>query len=120
VVFDCVGSDQTLRDSLRWARAGGTVVMVGIGFRPRTIDLTPIWHQEVDLIGVRAHGAETWRGEQRRTYDIVVELMRAGQLNVEKLITHRFPLEQWRQAIETSIDKRSGSIKVVLENRPVG
>ncbi|MFP3855285.1 MAG: zinc-dependent alcohol dehydrogenase, partial [Anaerolineales bacterium] len=30
VIYDCVGSESTVYDSLRWARAGGAVVMVGI------------------------------------------------------------------------------------------
>jgi threonine dehydrogenase-like Zn-dependent dehydrogenase len=115
VIYDCVGSARTLQDSLRWARAGGTVVMVGIEFAPLKLDLNPIWYQEVDLIGLYAHGAEPWGGETRRTYSLVIDLMREGKLTVDGLITHRFPLSQWRQAVSTALDKRSGSIKVTLD-----
>ena len=117
VIYDCVGSAQTTSDSLRMARAGGAVIMVGIKFAPLKVDLTPVWYQEVDLIGTYAHGTEMWRGEQRHTYDIVIELLRAGKLEAEALITHRFPLEQWRQAIRTSQDKSSGAIKVAFDYR---
>jgi threonine dehydrogenase-like Zn-dependent dehydrogenase len=115
VVYDCVGSAHTLHDSLRWARAGGAVVMVGIKLSPLKLDLSPIWCQEVDLVGLYAHGAEVWQGKPWRTYDLVVELMRQGKLTVEGLITHRFPLSQWKQAIAIARDKRSGSVKVVLD-----
>lgn len=114
VIYDCVGSAHTLHDSLRWARAGGAVVMVGIKMVPHQLDLSPIWHQEVDLVGVYAHGVEPWRGGMRHTYDVVIELMRQGKLTVDGLITHRFPLSQWRRAVSTARDKRNGSIKVVL------
>ncbi len=117
VVYDCVGSAQTTTDSLRWARAGGAVVMVGIKFAPLKVDLTPVWYQEVDLAGVYAHGSELWRGQRRHTYDIVIELLRGGGLQAEALITHRFPLEQWREAIRTSQDKGSGAIKVAFDYR---
>jgi threonine dehydrogenase-like Zn-dependent dehydrogenase len=50
VVYDIVGSGQTIKDSLRWARAGGTVV-VGIAPRLLKTDLGPVWHQEVTLAG---------------------------------------------------------------------
>jgi threonine dehydrogenase-like Zn-dependent dehydrogenase len=115
VVYDCVGSANTLRDSLRWAQAGGAVVMVGVKLSPLKVDLSAIWSQEVDLTGLYAHGVETWQGKTWRTYDLTVELMRQGKLATDGLITHRFPLSRWRQAIDTAMDKRSGSIKVVLD-----
>jgi len=117
VVYDCVGSAQTTKDSLRWARAGGAVVMVGIKFAPLKVDLTPIWYQEVDLLGTYAHGMEMWQGMRRHTYDVVIELLRAGQLQAEPLITHRFPLEKWKDAIRTAQDKSTGAIKVAFDYR---
>ncbi len=115
VVYDCVGSAHTLRDSLRWAQAGGAVVVVGIKLSPLKVDLSAIWSQEVDLTGSYTHGVETWQDKQWHTYDLTVELMRQGKLTIDGLITHRFPLSRWRQAIDTAMDKRSGSIKVVLD-----
>lgn len=115
VVYDCVGSSRTLHDSLRWARAGGAVVLIGIKFAPLKLDLSPVWYQEVDLAGLCAHGAEAWDGRTWRTYDLVIELMRQGKLTVDGLITHRFPLSQWRQAVNTAMDKRSGAIRVILD-----
>jgi threonine dehydrogenase-like Zn-dependent dehydrogenase len=117
VIYDCVGSAKTLQDSLRWVRAGGAVVLVGVKLAPLKLDLNPIWYQEVDLVGLYAHGAEPWEGGMRPTYDLVVELMRQGKLSVDGLITHRFPLSQWREAINTALDKRNATIKVVFDYR---
>lgn len=33
----------------------------------------------------------------------------------EKNITHHFPLDEWRQAVHTTLDKGSETIKVVLD-----
>jgi threonine dehydrogenase-like Zn-dependent dehydrogenase len=115
VIYDCVGSAGTLHDSLRWARAGGTVVMVGVKLTPLKLDLNPIWFQEVELTGVWAHGAEPWEGRTRRTYDLVIDMMRQGKLTADGLITQRFPLRQWRQAVGAALDKRNGTIKVVFD-----
>jgi threonine dehydrogenase-like Zn-dependent dehydrogenase len=115
VVYDCVGSGRTVTGSLRWVRAQGTVVLAGASMAPVQADLTPIWHQEVDLVGLYAHGMEDWRGVQCPTYDIASELLLGGRLPVEGFITHRFPMEQWREAARTAMDKRSGVIKVALE-----
>jgi threonine dehydrogenase-like Zn-dependent dehydrogenase len=115
VIYDCVGSAKTLQDSLRWARAGGAVVMVGVKLTSLKLDLTPVWYQEVELIGLLAHGAEPWEGQSWRTYDLVIDLMRQGKLTVDGLITHRFPISQWQQAVSTALDKRNGTIKVVFD-----
>jgi threonine dehydrogenase-like Zn-dependent dehydrogenase len=117
VVYDCVGSAKTLQDSLRWTRAGGTVVLAGVSLKPMHIDLTPIWYQEVDLIGLYAHGMEQWNGVRQSTYDLTADLLLKKKLPIDGLITHRFPLEQWRSAVRTAKDKSSGAIKVVLDYR---
>ena len=115
VVYDCVGSGRTVSDSLRWARAQGAVVLAGASMAPVHADLTPVWHQEVDLLGLYAHGAETCRGKEQSTCDVTSGLLLAGRLDVEGFITHRFPMAEWRAAARTAMDKRSGAIKVALE-----
>jgi len=114
VIFDCVGKAQTISDSLRWARARGRVVQVGSTFAPLTVDLTPNFYQEVDLLGSLTFGIEQLPGGRRHTFDLVIELLQAGRLTAEGIITHRFPFERYRQAIKTAIDKRQRSIKVSL------
>jgi threonine dehydrogenase-like Zn-dependent dehydrogenase len=117
VVYDCIGSQKTLQDSLRWTRAGGTVVLSGVSLELMKIDLTPIWAQEVNLVGLLAHGMEEWNGVRLRTYDLTSQLLLAGKLTIDGLITHSFPLERWREAIATSLDKRNGAVKVVFDYR---
>lgn len=114
VIYDCVGKADTLGNALRWARASGTVVMIGIDLRGLKVDLNPIWYQEVDLIGSHTFGLETWRGRRLHTFDLVVEMLQEGALSHKGLITHRFPLDEYQRAIETAMDKSTGSIKVML------
>jgi threonine dehydrogenase-like Zn-dependent dehydrogenase len=115
VIYDVVGSSQTLKDSLRWARAGGTVMVVGISPKLLKTDLSPIWHQEVTLMGTMAHGVAEWDGGRVHDYDLVIGWMHDGSLPTEGLIPHRFPLAQYKQAIATATDKGTGAIKVVLQ-----
>jgi threonine dehydrogenase-like Zn-dependent dehydrogenase len=115
VVYDNVGSARTVHDSLRWTRAGGTVVVVGVSLERMHVDLTSLWGQEVDLIGSFTHGMETWNGAARSTYDLTCDLLLQGSLKTAGLITQRFPLEKWREATQTYLDKRTGAIKVVFD-----
>ena len=114
VIYDCVGQADTILDSLRWARARGTVVLVGIDLSLLKVDLNPIWYQEVDLIGSHTFGAERAAGGNRHTFELVLEHLVEGRLRIDGLITHRFPLAEYRQAIDTALHKRSGAIKVMF------
>jgi threonine dehydrogenase-like Zn-dependent dehydrogenase len=117
IIYDVVGTGATIKDSLRWARAGGTVVLVGISPVMVKTDLSPIWHQEVDLIGSVVHGVEEWHGYSVHGYDLVIGWMRDGLIPVDGLITHRFSLEDIQNAVAIASDKRNGAVKVVLETR---
>ena len=115
VVYDCIGSRKTVQDSLRWARAGGTVVLTGVSLKPMHVDLTPVWYQDVDLIGLYAHGNEEWNGSEQSTFDLTADLLLEGKLHPDRLVTHRFPLVRWREAVQIAKNKSSGAIKVVLD-----
>jgi threonine dehydrogenase-like Zn-dependent dehydrogenase len=112
VVYDCVGKKTTVSDGLRWARAGGTVVLVGVDLSTMKVDLNPVWYQEVDLIGSHTFGMENWHGRRVHTFDLVIRMFEEEAIRYAGLITHRFPFEQYKKAVAAAMDKRSGSIKV--------
>jgi threonine dehydrogenase-like Zn-dependent dehydrogenase len=114
-VFDCVGTSDTLTESLRCVRAGGTVVAVGIQYKLYRTDLTPLYYQEIHLLGTWGYGREHWQGDTLDTFELAAGLMDRGDLRVDGLITHRFPQREWRRAVVVATDKgRSHSIKVGL------
>lgn len=115
LVYDSIGSADTITDGLRWARAEGALVQVGTQFKPLRVDLSPTWYQEVDLIGSYVFGREQLDGRSLRTFDLAVELIQEGTVNPQRLITHHFPFNDYQRAIETARDKTSGAIKVVIE-----
>ena len=116
VVYDCVGDDKTIADALRWTRANGTVVIVGMHMAPMPrIDLTLLWYHQVNLIGTYVHGMDIWNGQRKHSYEWVMDLFRENKLPVENLITHRFTAEDYKAAIKVATSKGSEkAIKVVL------
>jgi 2-desacetyl-2-hydroxyethyl bacteriochlorophyllide A dehydrogenase len=114
-VFDVVGIPATLENSLRWTRAGGTVVLVGVYLHKMNIDLTPVWHQEVNLLGAVGHDVVTWQGEAISTFELAMRWLREGQIDVDSLLTHRFELDAYREAFVTAVNKQKyQSIKVAF------
>jgi threonine dehydrogenase-like Zn-dependent dehydrogenase len=114
VVYDMVGSPQTLETAIRLVRARGRVVVAGVD-TPQRFEWTPIYFKEVEVVGANAFGFEDYGGERRHAIDIYLELASQG-LDLSRLVTHRFPLEGWREAFRTLMDKRdSRAVKVVFE-----
>jgi len=120
VVFDVVGIATTLSNALRWTRARGTVVLVGVNLHRMLLDVTPVWYQEVDLIGAVGHDVVTWEGQAISTFDLAMRWMQTGRLSCENLLTHRFPLDDYRQAFAAAVDKRARrSIKVAFDLKQI-
>ena len=114
VIYDTVGSAGTVADSLSLAREGGRIVLVGAAARVR-VDLTRLWYRHLTVAGIFAYGPVPWRGGHPDIYDVALELLRSGAARDLELVTHTFPLEDYRAALSTALDKRSsGSIKVAF------
>ncbi|MEE9616892.1 MAG: alcohol dehydrogenase catalytic domain-containing protein [Anaerolineae bacterium] len=116
LIFDVVGIESTLNNALRWTRAGGTVVLVGVNLHRMRLDVTPVWYQEVNLIGAVGHDVVRWEGEYLSTFELAMRWMQMGKLDCDGLLTHCFPLDDYREAFATAVDKRSHhSVKVAFD-----
>jgi threonine dehydrogenase-like Zn-dependent dehydrogenase len=134
VVYDTLGSPSTLQNALRWTREGGAAVLLGARPTPLSVDLTPIWNREVDLIGAWMHGTENapgasipsalgrQRGGRESPFQMAARLIRERKMTPDRLVTHRFPLREVRRALETArAEAENRTIKVMLDMRdPTG
>ena len=115
-VFDCVGSSTSIDDALRFTMPHGTMVLVGLAAFPKGVDWTPIWLKEVQVRGSFWCSTEQFEGRAMRTYEIAVELLRTGRLSLSPLLTHKFSLEDYKQAIAANLNIGSSRlIKSVFE-----
>ena len=59
-----------------------------------------------------------FEGRQVRTYQLAVDLLARGDYPAEGLVSHIFPLSDYREAFQVAFDKRRHqSVKVVLDLR---
>lgn len=115
VVFDCVGSESSLAQSLGFAASRGRVVLLGCAGRLKKLDLTFLWAREVQVTGCVGYGMEDWEGRRRHTFEIALDGMVANPGGLADLVTHVFPLRQYRDALRAAFDRRrSGAVKVAL------
>ena len=115
LVYECVGSDESIDNSLRLVRSGGKVVLVGLASVPKRVDWTSIWLKELTIKGSFCYGIENIQGRRTRAFQQALEWMAEGKLDLEPLVTHRFRLEDYKKALATTIHKgRYGVIKSVF------
>ncbi len=116
--FDCVGSNSSMQEGVLALRARGTYVLVGTaGMMPR-VDLSSVWFRELKLTGTAMYGHGYFQGQRVRTYEMAVDLLSRGGYPAQGLLTHTFPLAEYRQAFQAAFDKRRyKSMKVALDLR---
>ena len=114
VVYDTIGSVETVETSLRLLTTGGTLVVSGVE-PPRRFEWTPLYFKELRVIGSNGFGVETVGGVAKHAMEHYFDFIGAG-LDLTPVITHRFPLARWDDAVLALKDaRRSGAVKVLLE-----
>jgi len=116
LIYDCVGSPSSLAQSLRFSSPRGRVVVIGCAGELKKLDLTFLWARELRIRGSVGYGLETWRGERRHTFEIAHDLLVETGAPVQDMVTHVYPLAQYRDALRAAANhRRSGAVKVLLQ-----
>jgi len=116
-IYDTVGSSETLEVGVRITSPRASIVVVGVA-PPKRFEWTPLYFKELALLGSNAYGLETIGGRRRNCIEIYLDLLAHNRLNVDGLITHRYPLEHYADAFLAARNKlRSRAIKVIFDPR---
>jgi threonine dehydrogenase-like Zn-dependent dehydrogenase len=104
VTYDCIGSEVSIRDALWLTRAGGTIVQIGLGSTGK-IDWTPLWFKELTMVGTVCSSTEEYQGQRIRCYQLALDFMVQGKVDLAPLLTHTFRLDDYRRALAMNMDK---------------
>lgn len=105
VSFDCCGLEATLSVALKATKPRGSVVVVGIGPSDPKLPLSEAMLKEVAILGVNRYP---------NCYPRAIELVESGLVDVNPLITHRFPLEDAEQAFNFVRKEVPGTVKTLI------
>ena len=104
-----VPSDAALQQALQWVRGAGQVLLFAHTKRGALteLDLASVCVDEKDLIG--SYSADfTLQSE-------VARLVFGRKLDVRRLISHRFPLDQTAAAVDLAAHPTADSLKIMVE-----
>jgi threonine dehydrogenase-like Zn-dependent dehydrogenase len=115
VIYDTVTSPGTLEIGVRVTRARGAIVALGVEV-PKVFEWTPLYFKELALVGSNAFGLETFEGRRQHAMEWYFELIRTRRIDVTPILTHRFPLSDYRKAFLACHDQgASGAVKVLFD-----
>ncbi len=107
VTLECVGVEPTMTAAVSNARKGTSIVVVGVFGKKPTVDIGAVQDRELSLIGTLMY--------QRKDYEKAIELVNAGKMKLEQLVTNRFPFDRYLDAYRYIEEARDKTLKVMIE-----
>ncbi|KAJ6083120.1 hypothetical protein N7467_007255 [Penicillium canescens] len=107
VALECTGIESSLAGAIYSVKFGGKVFVIGVGKDKLEIPFMRLSEREIDL-----------QFQQRyvNMWPRAIRVLSSGTVDLTKLVTHTFPLENAIIAFETAADPSSGSIKVLIQS----
>lgn len=106
-VFEAVGLESTLVQSLKVLKKGGCSIVVGIFEEQEVkIPVNLFIQKEISLIGSQGY---CW------DFQSVLKLLEKGEIHLKEMITHVLPLSSLQKGFELLMDPKSEAIKVVIK-----
>ena len=105
--FEAVGSENTLVQSLKVLKKGGSAIVVGI-FEDQEVRIPAnlFIQKEISLLGSQGY---CW------DFQTALELLEKRMINLKEMITHVLPLSSLQKGFELLMDPKNKAIKVVIK-----
>lgn len=105
IVADATGQPRVLAQAMDLVRDAGTVLVYGVAEEGSSWEVNPydVFRRELTIKGSFSQSAE---------FDRSLRWLRSGRITTEGIITHRFALDDYSQALKATAD--SGCLKAVI------
>ncbi len=107
LVINTTPSPESVDQSVKMLRRGGRLLMLGITWEP-----TPLVLGEIVIKGITIKGT---RGEARNALERVISLASSGKVDLKRIITHTFPLNDVIHAFRVFEERIGDPIKVIVK-----
>jgi L-iditol 2-dehydrogenase len=107
LAIECTGVESSIAAAVWACKFGGKVFIIGVGKNEINIPFMRASVREID-IQLQYRYCNTWPR--------AIRLVESGVIDMSRLVTHRFNLEDALEAFKTSADPKSGAIKVQIQS----
>lgn len=107
VVFECCGQQEALDQAVDILKPGGKLVVIGIPeFERWSMNVETTRRREISLQFIR---------RQVNCVESALDMMKSGLINVDNMISHRFPFDNTKEAFDLVSDYKDGAMKVMID-----
>lgn len=107
IAIECTGVESSVCGAIWAVKFGGKVFVIGVGKDEMTIPFMRLSVREIDL---------QFQYRYCNTWPRAIRLVQSGTIELAKLVTHRFQLEDAVKAFEIAADPKTGAIKVQIKS----
>ena len=108
MVLEISGAQQAYDQGLRILRKAGTFVIIGVAAKPITLEIpTNIMYKEAKLFGITGR-------EMYETWYQVIELVKSGKVDLEKVATHKLPPEKFEEGFKVAKEAQHGKVEFIF------
>jgi L-iditol 2-dehydrogenase len=106
VVFEASGEQEAVTNAVKILKPGGKLILVGIPPEAHyTFNMDLMRRKELTVINVR---------RQNHCVEEAINLVISGKIDVEKMVTHNFTLEETAKAFDMVEGYKDGAIKAMI------
>jgi len=106
VIIETSGNARAIRDAVHTVKRGGRIVQVGLSAEDEVpIDMNRVADFELNVYGVFRYA---------NTYPVAIQALSRANIDLEKVITHKFALKDIREAVEMARTQKDRSIKIMI------
>lgn len=107
IVFECCGQQETMDEAVKILKPGGKLVVVGIPeFGNWSVNVEDTRRKEISIQFIR---------RQVDCVEAAIELMRSGKADTGNMVTHRFRLEEAKEAFDMVAAYSDGVMKAMID-----
>lgn len=107
IALECTGVESSVAAAIWAVKFGGKVFVIGVGKNEINFPFMRCSTREVDL---------QFQYRYCNTWPRAIRLVENGVIDLAKLVTHRFKLEDALDAFNTAADPKTGAIKVQIQS----
>ncbi len=105
LLVETAGTGAAVEQAVELVRPGGRLVLTGLPHEPSTVGFFGVVRRELTIIGSMIYQQE---------FPEAVRLLSAGVVKVDRLVTHRFPLERIQEAFAAHRSPESIKVTVLI------
>lgn len=107
IVFECCGQQEALDQAVDILKPGGRLVVIGIPeFDRWSINVENTRRREISIQFIR---------RQVDCVKLSLEMINNGLINIDNMVTHRFPFSETQDAFDLVADYRDGVMKAMID-----